>query len=67
VGAFLDIEARCQSDPCGERINVASGVPYDSNGVGIVPGGEQGARAGQKWLPRTGDNRSEERRVGKEC
>ena len=43
MGAFLDREPGRHSDLCGERINVASGVPHDSNGVGIVRGSEQGS------------------------
>jgi hypothetical protein len=57
VSAFLDVEAGCRSNPRGERIGVASGVPHDSNRGGIMPGGKQGTRAGQKWLPRTGDDK----------
>jgi len=56
VGALLDTEAGRHSDPCGEGINVAPGVPHGGNGVGIVPSSQQGARAGQKWLRRTADN-----------
>ena len=56
VAAFLDIELRRGSDPRGECINVAAGVPHDEDGVGFISGGEQGTRAVQKRRPRAGNN-----------
>jgi hypothetical protein len=57
VAAFLDIEPRRRSDPRGEHINVAAGVPHDGDGVGMIPGRKQRTRALQKRLPRTGDDK----------
>ena len=54
--AFLDIELRRGSDPSAERIHLAAGVPHDGDGVGMIPGGEQGPRAVQKRRPRAGNN-----------
>ena len=56
MGAFLDVKPGRDSDPRRQRVNVAAGVPHDRDGVGIIPGGEQGTGAVQKWLPRAGDN-----------
>jgi hypothetical protein len=57
VGAFLDEEPGRDSDPRGERINVAAGVPHDKDGVRMIPGGEEGTRAVQKRRPRAGDDK----------
>ena len=57
MAAFLDIEPRRRSDPRGEHINVAAGVPHDGDGVGMIPGRKQGTRTVQKRLPRAGDNK----------
>jgi hypothetical protein len=57
VPAFLHVELSRRSDPRGKRINVAAGVPKDDDGVGMIPGGEQGARAIQKRLPRPGNDK----------
>ena len=56
MAACLDIEPRRRSDPRGEHINAAAGVPHDSAGVGMIPGRKQGTRTVQKRLPRAGDN-----------
>jgi hypothetical protein len=55
VAAFLDVEQSRGSDPRCERIKLATGVPHDGDGVGIISGGDQGARAVQKRLPPAGD------------
>ena len=55
MGAFLDTVPRRDSDPRRQRINLAAGVPRDRDGVGMVPGGEQGTGAVQQRLPRAGD------------
>jgi hypothetical protein len=57
MAAFLDIEPRRRSDPSDEGINLAAGMPHDDDGVWMIPGGEQGTRAVQKRLPRTGDDK----------
>jgi hypothetical protein len=56
VGAFLDVEPRRRSDPRGERVTFAAGMPHDGDGAGMIPGGEQDMRTVQKRLPRTGDD-----------
>jgi hypothetical protein len=55
VAAFLDVEPGRDADPCAERINLAAGMAQEGDRVGMVPGGEQGARAVQNGLARPGD------------